>query len=196
MLNNGESYPFMDYFSKIAKFYDFIIPPFKEKKLLQFITFNSAETLVEVGGGTGRAAKPLLPFVKEIILVDLSFDMLKQAKKNIHLKYLLTGSGTTLTFRNNSLELIFINDTLHHISSQQEVIESCFHALKDEGMIIIREIEPRYFWSKLIVLMEKILRFNSKFLTPTELMELCSKANLTSTYYKESKGTYIIVAKK
>ena len=186
----------MDLFSRIAKSYDKIIPSFDLSTILGNISLIEDKPILDLGGGTGRVAVAFESHVNGCILIDRSFEMLTQAKKKSASLMLVQGVGETLPFRKDSIHQIFANDTLHHIKMQNETIEQCSKILGLQGLLIIREFDPKHWKTFFIILFEKILLFGSKFLSPQSLEEMCKKYNLTVEWERLTKSTYLLTAKK
>ncbi|MHA1304794.1 MAG: class I SAM-dependent methyltransferase [Candidatus Heimdallarchaeaceae archaeon] len=186
-----------DIFSKIAPKYDHLIGAFEYKKLKEYLPLNQNEVLLDIGGGTGRATEELTEQVKCCILLDLSFEMLQQSQSKSRKIFQVQGLAEHLPFKEEAISQIFINDTFHHIQKQQETLSECYKVAKKGCRLIIREYDRAYFWNFLLILFEKILRFNSKFKTPKELKEMCEKEKfMVNEVHKPNKSTYIIISVK
>lgn len=188
----------MDIFSRIAKFYDRIIPSFSLDEILPFLDFKHYDVIVDLGGGTGRVATSLLYEIKECLVVDASLQMLKQAKKKSKDLHLIVAKSENLPLRKNSIDKFFVNDTFHHIMRWTHVksLNEIYTCLKKGGTLLIREFDRSYLWNKLLIVFEKLLRFKSTFYTPNELKELCTRSNFNTETKQLSKATYLVIAKK
>lgn len=186
----------MDIFSQIAHRYDDIVGAFNFEEIGKFLPLEKENILLDFGGGTGRAAQHLEAVVNGCIVLDRSYEMLKQATKKSIQSHLIQGLGESLPFRENSIKQIFANDTLHHIKKQRESIEECYKVLIPKGKLIIREFDKRRFRVKLLILFEKIIRFGSKFFSPKELQNLCHEIGFKTEFVPLTKSTYLVVGKK
>ncbi|MBN1329674.1 MAG: methyltransferase domain-containing protein [Candidatus Heimdallarchaeota archaeon] len=186
----------MSLFSKIAHRYDKIVGHFNLEEIMDYMNLHSDELLFDLGGGTGRIAYQLAKHVNSCLVLDASYKMLLQAKKKGNDLLLIQGFSESLPIKGQSLKQIFLNDSLHHIRMQKETLEECFRVLSFGGQLIIREFDKKYFWNKFLIFGEKILRFKSKFLTPTQLSEMCQKIGFETSWKRPSKATFILIAKK
>jgi len=186
----------MDIFSRIADKYDNIVGAFNIEEIGGSLPLEEKELLLDFGGGTGRAAQHLEEIVNGCIILDRSFEMLQQAAKKSIRSLLVQGLCEALPFRKNSIKQIFANDTLHHLKKQQESLEECYEALTPKGKLTIREFDKRKFRVKLLIFFEKIVRFDSKFFSPKELLDLCQKIGFESKFISLTKTTYLIVGEK
>ena len=71
----------MDIFSQIAHRYDDIVGAFNFEEIGGFLPLEKDNLLLDFGGGTGRAAHHLEALVNGCIIIDRSYEMLKQAAK-------------------------------------------------------------------------------------------------------------------
>jgi ubiquinone/menaquinone biosynthesis C-methylase UbiE len=185
-----------DTFSHLAHRYDDFVGSFDYEKIREYLPILPEEPVLDLGGGTGRVAVHLLEEANGCILLDVSFNMLVEAKKRSDRFMLVQGLSQALPFRKKSFKQIFVNDTLHHIIDQEGTLKDCYMSLASEGKVIIREFNRRYFWNWFLILFEKIIRFGSKFLTPKELIEMCKRQGLEASYQKPTKGTFIVIGER
>ncbi len=186
----------MDLFSRIAHKYDNIVGAFNFEEIGRSLPLEKEDLLLDFGGGTGRAAEHLEAVVNGCIVLDRSYEMLKQAAKKSIQSHLVQGLGESLPFRKNSIKQIFVNDTLHHIKKQRESIEECYKVLIPKGKLIIREFDRRKFRVKILIFFEKILRFGSKFFSPKELQGLCHEIGFNTKFVPLTKSKYLVVSMK
>lgn len=187
-----------DLFSRIAKYYDRIIPSFDINQIEHHLNLTDDDIIVDLGGGTGRVSISLLERTRECIVIDASLQMLQQAQikdKNLHI---IVARSSALPLRSNAIDKFFVNDTMHHIKREEhsKSLEEIHEALKKDGVLFIREYDRNYFWNKFLILFEKILRFKSTFYTPAELKSLCNRSNFNTDVKLLTKATYLIIAKK
>ena len=152
-------------FNRIAHRYDDFVGSFDLDQILKHLPLNEKTLFLDLGGGTGRVSYHLLPFVSECMIADLSFEMLEQAKKKTNEFLLLQATADNLPIKSNSIETIFLNDSLHHIRNQKETIAECYRILEKGGALYIREFNRRYFWNLFLIIGEALLCFRSKFYT-------------------------------
>jgi len=185
-----------DYFSRFAHRYDGFVGDFELNSILEYLDLESKDILVDVGGGTGRVAKALKHHVRGCVVLDYSYNMLQKAKGKDDDVMLVQASSDAMPFRDGTIEKLFMNDSLHHIQAQEETMSECERILTKPGKLMIREFNRKTFWNKFLIFGEKLMRFNSKFLSPEELVKMCSDVNLISAYEKPTRGTFILTAIK
>ena len=186
----------MDLFSRIADRYDKIIRSSAVEEFKSFINLKSEEILVDLGGGTGRVALVLEKMTNGCVLLDRSFEMLKQAKKKSNSLILVQGVGEALPFRKDTIPQIFANDTLHHILKQEETLAECYEVMMKSGYFTIREFDPKYWKTKFLIFFEKVLMFGSTFLSPQKLEDMCKEIGFSVNWQRLTKSTSMLEAMK
>ncbi|HEY9152020.1 MAG TPA: methyltransferase domain-containing protein [Anaerolineales bacterium] len=158
------------HFNFLAPFYDQVIQFTSLDKMLQILDLPHAGILLDAGGGTGRVASALRPHVGSVIVADVSWGMLSQARQ----KNLVTTSTETehLPFTNNSFDRVLMVDALHHVVNQAETIRELYRVLKPGGRLVIEEPDLRTFAVKMIAVAEKLALMRSHFLDPSEIAAL------------------------
>lgn len=158
------------HFDFIAPFYDRAIPFSRLKKMLEVLALPAAGRLLDAGGGTGRGATVLRPYLSEVLVADVSGGMLAQA----HAKGLpaLHAETERLPFADNSFERVLMVDALHHVIHQAETLRELFRVLQPGGRLVVEEPDVRTFPVKLIALAEKLALMRSHFLTPPQIAAL------------------------
>ena len=158
------------HFNLLAPFYDQVIQFTDLDKMLQVLDLPNAGILLDAGGGTGRVALALRPHVGSVIVADVSWGMLLQARQ----KNLVTTSTETehLPFTNNSFDRVLMVDALHHVVNQAETIRELYRVLKPGGRLVIEEPDLRTFAVKMIAVAEKLALMRSHFLDPTWIAAL------------------------
>ena len=186
----------MNIFSKMAHRYDNFVGKFNLDELLDYLPLDSENLLLDLGGGTGRAAEQLLDHVNECIVLDSSYEMLLEAKKKTDRFLNVQAVGEALPFRDKSLKQIFLNDSFHHITKQRETLVESFRVLKPGGKLIIREFDKSYFWNIFLRFAEFIVGFGSKFYSPKKLAAMCKEIGFQTTWEKPNKSTFVLIAEK
>ncbi|MFC1724241.1 class I SAM-dependent methyltransferase [candidate division KSB1 bacterium] len=103
---------------------------------------KKSDFVLDVGTGTGLVANYITPFVKEVVGMDISSDMLEfcRGKKNM---YFFQWDIRHEIFREYVFDKIFARMVLHHIATNiQKAINECYQVLKKGGMIGIAEGVP------------------------------------------------------
>lgn len=180
------------HFHFLAPFYDRLIHFTRLEQTLKVLDLPHPGSLLDAGGGTGRVAEALRPYIGSVIIADASRGMLTQA----HTKGLLAASALTecLPFPDGSFDRVLMVDALHHVLHQGATIRELYRILKSGGLLVIEEPDIRTFPVKLIALAEKLALMRSHFLAPAQIAGLLpSSANIRIE--SEDNTTWIIAEK-
>jgi demethylmenaquinone methyltransferase/2-methoxy-6-polyprenyl-1,4-benzoquinol methylase len=182
-----------DHFNHLAPFYDQAIPFTTLKRLLEHGDFSKTDLVLDAGGGTGRVASALVPYVTKVVVADLSQGMLVQAdRKGLDAVHSPTES---LPFGENSFDRILMIDALHHVCNQQETTDELWRVLTPGGMLIIQEPDVRLISVKLVALAEKIALMRSHFLAPDKIAGLFKQQLCEIRQLDENYSTWTLVKK-
>lgn len=182
-----------DHFTHLAQIYDRAIPFKSIEGLLRYGSFSSDEIVLDAGGGTGRVAEALAPYVRKVVVADLSKGMLVQAAQKGFAA--LLSQVELLPFENETFDRIIMVDALHHVISQKNAIHEMWRILTPGGIILIQEPNILKFPVKLIALAEKIALMRSHFLSAMEILDLFNNFACEATAVDEEMSTWITARK-
>ena len=139
------------FFAKWARLYDiekyFLFP--LRRKAARFLNLTPPKKLIDIATGTGSQAYELAKLGHDVIGVDLSPEMLEQAKKkmssSLRLSFLHT-DATRLPFDDHTFDAASISLGLHDMPYEIDllVLKEMKRVIKDNGDILIVDyMEPR-----------------------------------------------------
>lgn len=113
--------------------------------------FNSSHTLLEIGCGTALFTEKVYSKTQaKITAIDISEDLLNQAKVKLpHIDFKLD-DAMHLSFPDNSFDGIFCSSVLHHLNMNKAILEFA-RVLKPGGKIVFAEpnmLNPQIFIQK------------------------------------------------
>ncbi len=184
----------IDHFKILAPFYDWGRNKYDPTKLIQLLELQTPGVILDVGGGTGRVASLLSGIASQIVVSDRSMDMLQQAleKPGIHIVCSLSES---LPFSDDYFDREIIVDALHHVENQNSTIAEMWRVLKPGGKLVIEEIDITKRKGKIIVLFEKLLMMNSRFLLHHEIVALFNDYQYDHQIEIDGLTTWVTVKK-
>lgn len=186
--------PVIDHFGILAPFYEFFIRPRTPRKILNLANTKKGDKVLDAGGGTGRIAQFLASSEAQIVLLDGSFEMLREAQKK-NLFFTVLSTTENLPIQNSFFDCIIMVDALHHVADQQKSILELWRLIKPGGRIIIEEPNYHFFGTKLLALAEKIALMRSHMLTPEQILAFFD--GLAVDVYIETEGAMCwIIANK
>jgi ubiquinone/menaquinone biosynthesis C-methylase UbiE len=122
-------------FDRVAEIYDKTrgLPPEVMRKIVQALVkeMKGYKTVLDIGVGTGRFAKPLQENGFEVVGTDISEDMMKNAMKK-SVKNLLFGDACSLPFRDYSFDAALSVHVLHLIINWQTALKEICRVTKGE----------------------------------------------------------------
>lgn len=182
----------VSYFDRFAPVYDVLIPETDSKPLAAGLAKidRPIECLLDLGGGTGRAAKAMS---EPTVVVDGSQQMLLEAHSNNIPS--IRGDVRSLPIATESVDGIVSVDAIHHFPDLPTVVEEAERVLRPGGGIVIRDFNPTTLRGRGLVFGERVIGFESTFYSPEELSEILREAGLTSTVI-ESGFAYTVVGTK
>lgn len=200
--------PWLDHFGLIAPFYERAIPLRTIEHLLQHLALPCPPPeggdggpgvvdceLLDAGGGTGRVAKALAPYVRRVVVADLSSGMLRQARGQNGLSLAQTHIEA-LPFPDASFERVVMVDALHHVCDHAGSAREMWRVLKPGGRIVIEEPDLRTFAVKLVALAEKLALMRSHFLAPPAIAALFPYPQAAVTHAQDGFNAWVIVEKQ
>lgn len=159
-----------DHFNVLAPIYDRAIPFARLELMLKMVALPVDGLLLDAGGGTGRVAAALRPYVRQALVADFSPGMLSQARGK-GLPGVLS-PAEHLPFPTAAFERIIMVDALHHVISQKQTIAELWRVLKPGGRLVIEEPDLRTWQVKIVAVVEKLALMRSHFLAPPKIAEL------------------------
>lgn len=183
-----------DHFNFFGPIYDWIFGGISNSVIYELANVKPDHALLDVGGGTGRVAVKFLPTAKRTIIADSALKMILEAqKKGITA---VNAIAEKLPFNNKCFDRIIMVDALHHVFDQRQTLDEIWRLLKPGGRLVIEEPDIKNWFVKIIALGEKILLMQSHFLTPREIMAMCSFDDASNVELHSNKGmAWIIIVK-
>jgi SAM-dependent methyltransferase len=122
--------------------YDSSPPPERIKALSELVQQVKAQRILEVGCGTGFWLDLLASKVKVACGLDYSLGMLEQAKGRSAPLRLSRGDAVHLPYGDNSFDLVYCVDAIHHFGNQPTFIAEAFRVLHPDGALAVLGSDP------------------------------------------------------
>jgi ubiquinone/menaquinone biosynthesis C-methylase UbiE len=90
-------------------------------------------TFLEVGSGTGYWLNLLHKVTDSLFGLDYSLGMIQQARRQPAPLELTRGSGVQLPYRDNTFDLLYSVDAIHHFGDHRAFVAEAFRVLKPGG---------------------------------------------------------------
>jgi ubiquinone/menaquinone biosynthesis C-methylase UbiE len=148
--------------------------------------------VLDAGGGTGRVARMLREYVRQVVVADISLGMLREVLSKGRMLP-VNSPVEYLPFADESFDRVVMVDALHHVIDQKKTAQEMWRVLKPGGCIVIEEPDIRTFAAKLIALGEKLLLMRSHFLTPGRIAGLFTFPSAKTNMHAENNNAWIII---
>ena len=138
------------------------------EKLFSRIPGKEQKTILEIGGGFGRLAAIYAPFFKDVILLEPSEKLLKEAQTNLAAQKNLTflaGRGEAIPQESKSVDVALMVRVSHHFQDLSPVLKEINRILKPQGFLILEFANKIHFKARLRALAKGDFSFR-KNLTP------------------------------
>ncbi len=184
-----------DHFDILAPVYERVIGPPDPARLKRLLRLPTDGWLLDAGGGTGRVAATLRPFVGGLIVGDQSLGMLQRAreKQTVHPVRIQVQQ---LPFADDSFSRILVVDALHHFFDQFAAARELARVLAPGGRLVIEEPDIRRLTVKLVALAERMALMGSTFLAPEVVCTMLAAHGLQASVAERDRFSAWIVAEK
>ncbi len=181
----------LGFFERVAPLYDLVMPPASGEALADGLALaeRPIDRLLDVGGGSGRAAAALTG--PEITVVDASLGMLGRARRVRGLDA-LAGDATRLPVRDGSVDAVIIVDALHHLPDADAAFAEVARVLAPGGALVVSEFDPDHPLGRAIELGERAIGMQSTFFTPDELAERVAAHGLRPSVLNRGFGYTVV----
>ncbi len=162
--------PLNGHFDLMASFYDRIFGLPHPTHLRVLLDLPTPGRLLDVGGGTGRMAQTLHHQVGQVIIVDNSAGMVRQATSKGLTAVL--GEVEALPFAEGVFSRVLVVDAFHHFRNQSEAAQELVRVLSPHGRLVIQEPNVKRWAVKAVALGERLLLMQSRFSGMEDLVDL------------------------
>jgi demethylmenaquinone methyltransferase/2-methoxy-6-polyprenyl-1,4-benzoquinol methylase len=186
--------PSLDHFGIIAPFYDRAVPFNYRQHMIELVGLPIEGAILDVGGGTGRVAQAFEHLAGRVVVADLSFGMLSQARQKRGL-WPVCSEAESLPFPDKTFERIVMIDAFHHVLSQEKTVNELWRVLRGGGRIVIQEPDLRKLSVKFVALFEKVVLMRSHFIAPPRIIDLFTYPGVTAQTELDGFNAWVIVDK-
>jgi ubiquinone/menaquinone biosynthesis C-methylase UbiE len=187
--------PLINHFDLLAPFYDRLIPPPDPEGLMECIGLPVSGYLLDAGGGTGRVSQLLKDKVSNLVVADLSSQMLREAIGKNGLR-VVQSQTESLPFPGGSFDRVLMVDAFHHVINHYETAIEMWRVVKVGGRIVFEEPNLEKPIVKFVALMEKLVLMRSHFLAPDQIADLFFYPNAQRSIVNEGITSWVIIDKK
>ncbi len=160
-------------FDLFAPLYDLFMPAADAVALRKgfAVAERDLDRIVEIGGGSGRAARTVGATV-----LDPAQGMLRRARKRG--LETVQASATDLPHPDGSVDAVTVVDALHHFPKPERCLKEIARVLAPGGVLVVREFDRSTRRGRGLELAEALVRFDSTFYTAPKLEAKIAAAGL------------------
>jgi ubiquinone/menaquinone biosynthesis C-methylase UbiE len=183
-----------EHFDVVAPYYDRLVRPGDPARLKEILGLPMRGGLLDVGGGTGRAANLIKDYVDFIVVADLSIKMLMEARRKDGL--ITVGSQSErLPFKDGAFARAIMVDAFHHVYDFRATARELWRVIKPGGMVVIEEPDIRKTGVKLMALFEKLALMRSHFVSPPDIAAIFNNLNAQAQVIEDGATAWIVIEK-
>jgi excisionase family DNA binding protein len=114
-------------------------------KLIELNILNKSMTLVDLGAGDGFISRLTAPFVKKVIAVDISGEMLRELRRKAKTEGIknietLESDARDVPLDDSSVDMVCANMYLHHIEQPELALQEMHRIVKPGGIAFLADL--------------------------------------------------------
>lgn len=160
-------------FDALAPLYDLVIPSTDGTALRKGLACadRDVDRCIEVGGGSGRAAREVGAAV-----VDPARGMLARARgRGLEA---IQGTAESLPLSDGAVDAVFVVDAFHHFADHDAALAEAARVIAPGGVLVVREYDRSTVRGRWLARSERLVGFDSRFYTAAELEAAIDRAGL------------------
>ena len=156
-LSSGDSQAYSSSESETREFFNRVAPEWEDirrgyydesvkNKLADMKLLQSGMAVMDLGAGDGYLSRAVAKYVKKVVAVDISGEMLRELVKKADAEGIsnietLESNGCDVPVDNSSIDLVCANMYLHHIENPEEAIKEIKRILKPGGKVFLADFK-------------------------------------------------------
>lgn len=182
------------HFDFLAPYYDRLLSPPADGKLIELINLTENGIILDAGGGTGRIAQLLTGGTRTVVVQDTSHNMLQQARSKDGIQPVVSETEG-LPFPGDHFDRVVIVDAYHHLRDHAQSLGEMWRVLKTGGLLVIEEPDIRRWGVRLIALAEKLALMRSHFDSPVVIGDVLQTLGAEVSIVSEGATSWVIASK-
>lgn len=166
-------------------------------QLFQHLDLTPEHRLLDLGGGTAQLSDRIrqrFPGMdRNIQVLDINRSMMQQGQSKPVESGFVEGRADQLPYPDESFNRVFIGDALHHMGNQEGVLREVYRVLAPGGLLVLEEFNPATWGGWCVTVLERTLRMESVFHTPTELAKLGERTGFREDHRASGSLVYYLV---
>jgi excisionase family DNA binding protein len=156
-LSSGDSQTYSSSESDTKDFFNRVAPEWEDirrgyydesvkNKLVEMKLLKSDMTVMDLGAGDGYLSRAVAGYVKKVVAVDISGEMLRELAKKAATEGIsnietLESDGCDVPVDSASIDIVCANMYLHHIEDPEQAIKEIKRVLKPKGKVFLADFK-------------------------------------------------------
>jgi ubiquinone/menaquinone biosynthesis C-methylase UbiE len=163
--------------------------------VLNHLTEDSRDTLLDVGGGTGLLTETLSDVFGQVLVLEPDLQKLRYSVKRRPEVGFIRGSAHRIPIVDGGVGVLISVAAFHHFPDQDAALDEMGRVLKPQGKLLLAEVDVSTVRGKLIRFTEnRLMGTGSMFLTSAQLLEKVGRHGFVEPVLDRTSRGYVVVA--
>jgi ubiquinone/menaquinone biosynthesis C-methylase UbiE len=163
--------------------------------VLNHLTEDSRDTLLDVGGGTGMLTETLSDVFGQVLVLEPDLQKLRYGAKRRPEVGFIRGSAHKIPIVDGGVGVLISVAAFHHFPDQDAALNEMGRVLKPQGKLLLAEVDVSTVRGKLIRFTEnRLMGTGSMFLTSAQLLEKVGRHGFVEPVLDRTSRGYVVVA--
>lgn len=146
--------------------------------------------VLDVGGGAGQLAMLLAEALDaRVTVLDPTAEMVAHVPTNERISA-VQGTAEAMPLPDDSFDAIVVTDAFHHFRDQGAAVAEFRRVVRDGGLVLVLDLDPRPLSMRLIRLGEMLLGEPGAFMTPEQMCAFMAGHGIEGTCEPLRKADY------
>lgn len=163
--------------------------------VLNHLTEDSRDVLLDVGGGTGMLTETLSDVFGQVLVLEPDPRKLEYGAKRRPRVGFIRGSAHRIPIVDGGVGALVSVAAFHHFPDQDAVLDEMGRVLKPQGKLLLAEVDISTIRGRLLHFTEnRLMGAGSKFLTSAQLLDKVGRHGFVGPVLDRTSRGYIVVA--
>ena len=164
--------------------------------MLEYIDIRPSDTLLDVGGNTGKITEAYARNCKEVVVLEPKHNVVEYGRARRPFIKFIEGQVENIPLPDEYFDKVVASASFHHFPNQDKGLEEMKRVLKPNGKMIIMEIDPNTRAGKRLKICESILHTGANLYEPLQLRKKVEDHDLQVISIKPTTLAYFLAAVK
>jgi demethylmenaquinone methyltransferase/2-methoxy-6-polyprenyl-1,4-benzoquinol methylase len=146
--------------------------------------------ILDVGGGAGQLAVLLADALHaHVTVLDPTAEMVEHVPATERISA-VHGTAEAMPLPENDFDAIVVTDAFHHFRDQSSAVTEFIRVVRDGGLVLVLDLDPRPLSLRLIALGERLVGEPAAFMTPDEMCAFMAARGISGECEPLEKASY------